>query len=81
MYATFLWTSLSFPKICKPLVVYLFYCMPLFHFETDVSDKLNYGVEFENHFLSYDINKLALLTNIRTFSYKTIAAKYTYQRK
>ena len=44
-------------------------------------DKLNYVVEFENDLLSYDINNLALLTNIRTCSCKTIAAKYTYQRK
>ena len=31
MYATLLWTSLRFPKIDKPLVVYRFYCMALFH--------------------------------------------------
>ena len=34
MYATLLWTSLRFPKIDKPLVVYRFYCMALFHFLT-----------------------------------------------
>ena len=31
MYATFLWTSYRFPNICKPSVVYQFYCMALFH--------------------------------------------------
>ena len=31
MYTTFIWTSLRFPKIDKPLVVYRFYCMALFH--------------------------------------------------
>ena len=34
MYATLLWTSLRFPKIDKPLVVYRFYCMTLFHSQT-----------------------------------------------
>ena len=34
MYANLLWTSKSFPKICKPLVVYRFYCMTLFHSQT-----------------------------------------------
>ena len=34
MYATLLWTSLRFPKIDKPLVVYRFYCMALFHSQT-----------------------------------------------
>ena len=34
MSATLLWTSLHFPKICKPLVVYQFYCMALFHSQT-----------------------------------------------
>ena len=34
MYATLLWTSLRFPKIDKPLVVYRFYFMGLFHSQT-----------------------------------------------
>ena len=34
MYATLLWTSLRFPKIDKPLVIYRFYCMALFHSQT-----------------------------------------------
>ena len=34
MYAMLLWTSKHFPKICKPLVVYRFYCMELFHSQT-----------------------------------------------
>ena len=34
MYATLLWTSLRVPKIDKPLVVYRFYCMALFHSQT-----------------------------------------------
>ena len=34
MYATLLWTSKRFPKICKPLVVYRFYCMALYHSKT-----------------------------------------------
>ena len=34
MYAMLLWTSLRFPKIDKPLVVYRFYCMALFHSQT-----------------------------------------------
>ena len=34
MYATLLWTSLRFPRIDKPLVVYRFYCMALFHSQT-----------------------------------------------
>ena len=34
MYATLLWASLRFPKICKPLVIYRFYCMALFHSQT-----------------------------------------------
>ena len=34
MYATLLWTSLRFPKIDKPLVVYRFYYMALFHSQT-----------------------------------------------
>ena len=34
MYATLLWTSLRFAKIDKPLVVYRFYCMVLFHSQT-----------------------------------------------
>ena len=34
MYATLLWTSQRFPKIDKPLVVYRFYCMALFHSQT-----------------------------------------------
>ena len=34
MCATLLWTSLRFPKIDKPLVVYRFYCMALFHSQT-----------------------------------------------
>ena len=32
--ATLLWTSLRFPKIDKPLVVYRFYCMALFQSQT-----------------------------------------------
>ena len=31
MYVTLLWTPLRFLKICKPLVVYRFDCMALFH--------------------------------------------------
>ena len=34
LYATLLRTSYRFPKVCKPLVVYRFYCMALFHFQT-----------------------------------------------
>ena len=34
MYATLLWTSLRVPLIHKPLVVYRFYCMVLFHSQT-----------------------------------------------
>ena len=34
MYATLLWTSKRVPKIDKPLVVYRFYCMALFHSQT-----------------------------------------------
>ena len=34
MYATLLWTSKRFPKINKPLVVYRYYCMALFHSQT-----------------------------------------------
>ena len=34
MCGTLLWTSLRFPKIDKPLVVYRFYCMALFHSQT-----------------------------------------------
>ena len=34
MYATLLWTSKRFPKIDKPLVVYIFYCMTLFLSQT-----------------------------------------------
>ena len=34
MYATLLWTSQLFPKICKPLVVYPFYCKVLYHSQT-----------------------------------------------
>ena len=34
MYAMLLWTSLRFPKIDKPLVVYRFYSMALFHSQT-----------------------------------------------
>ena len=34
MYATLLWTSYRFPKIDKPLVVYRFYCIALFHSQT-----------------------------------------------
>ena len=34
MYATLLWTSLCFPKIDKPLVVYRFYYIALFHCQT-----------------------------------------------
>ena len=31
MYLPLLWKSLRFPKIYKPIVVYQFYCMALFH--------------------------------------------------
>ena len=31
---TLLWASQRFPKIYKPLVVYQFYCMALFHSQT-----------------------------------------------
>ena len=31
MYAMLFWTSLRFLKIDKPLVIYRFYCMALFH--------------------------------------------------
>ena len=34
MYTTLIWTSKRFPKICKRLVVYRFYCMALFHSQT-----------------------------------------------
>ena len=34
MYATLLWTSYRFQKICKPLVVYRFYCLALYHSQT-----------------------------------------------
>ena len=34
MYAMLLWTSLSFPKIYKPLVIYQSYYMALFHSQT-----------------------------------------------
>ena len=34
MYVPLLWTSKRFPKIDKPLVVYIFYCMALFHSQT-----------------------------------------------
>ena len=36
MYAKLLWTSWRFSKICKPLVVYLFYCMALYHFQINL---------------------------------------------
>ena len=41
MYATVLWI----PKICKPLVVYRFYCMVLFHSQTR-RHMINYVIEF-----------------------------------
>ena len=34
MYAMLLRMSKHFQKICKPLVVYQFYCMALFHSQT-----------------------------------------------
>ena len=34
LYMCMLWTSWPFPKICKPLVVYQFLCMALFHSQT-----------------------------------------------
>ena len=34
MYATMLWMSLRFPLTYKPLVVYRFYCLVLFHSQT-----------------------------------------------
>ena len=33
-YASLEWTSKLFPKICKPLVEYRFYCMAIFHSQT-----------------------------------------------
>ena len=51
MYATLLWTSLRFPKIDKPLVVYRFYCMALFHSRTRRHVINNFNRLFQNNII------------------------------